>query len=62
MARTPEELAPDNTGASGRSLKTEGQARPLNEIGAYEVALSQRSFPVIIGNPEITILLALNSE
>ena len=37
MATTPQELVPDNTGASGRGVKTLKASRALSEIGAYEV-------------------------
>jgi hypothetical protein len=37
MAKTPEELLPANSGASGRNVKNEAASPSLNEIGAYEV-------------------------
>jgi hypothetical protein len=45
MATTPEELVPDNTGASGRSVKTLKASRALDEIAGLRGVLFQRSFP-----------------
>jgi hypothetical protein len=58
MAKTPEELVPANSGASGRSVKNEAASPSLNEIGAYEVPFpSDRSRTV--GNTE-NIKLSVN--
>jgi hypothetical protein len=61
MATTPEELVPDDTGASGRSVKTLNTSRALNEIGAYEAPFPGDSFPnsrrtyIPIGSAQIAL-------